>query len=74
MLPLPVTTETKAALRQRVYLFGSLCVPDCALRDKLTLQERMLNAVLSRKTHRLQFHIILCITFTVCINKYEQVK
>lgn len=71
MLPLPDITETKAALRQHVCVFVSLCVPDCALRDKLALQERMLNTAISRKTHSLQFHIIVCVTLTVCV-KYKQ--
>lgn len=67
LLPLPDITEIKAALRQHVCVFVSLCVPDCALGDKLTLQEIMLNTVISRKTYSLQFHIILCIILTVCI-------
>lgn len=55
-----------------VCICESVCTLLC-MRDKLVLQERMLNTVISRKTHSLQFHIILCITLSV-FNKHKQVK
>jgi len=51
-----------------------ICVSvyNCALRDILTLQERTLRAVVSKKTSNLQFHIFLCIILTVCI--FQQIR